>query len=326
MQEEHRLWQQSKPPSHFISVTDLSADGARAVLRLAQKMKAMTQRGEELCHFPHPAAVAMIFEKPSLRTRVTFEVGLFQLGAHAVYLTQQDIQMGKREAVMDVARNLGRWVQAIVARVYHHQVLYELADYAGVPVINALSDLEHPCQSLADHMTIRERKGEGRLQLAWVGDGNNVCHSYLLLGVMLGHQMRVATPEEYEPEPEILTQAKRIGAETGGTLLLTHDPVEAVAGVDAVYTDIWVSMGYETEREIRMRTFSEFQLNSKLLAHAKPDAIVLHCLPARRGEEITDEVLDGSQSAAWDEAENRLHTQKALLAFMLGQGSVGGNS
>jgi len=280
-------------------------------------MKSATQQGEELYRFARPAAVAMIFEKPSLRTRVTFEVGLFQLGAHAVYLTQQDIQMGKREAVMDVARNLGRWVQAVVARVFHHQVLYELADYAGVPVINALSDLEHPCQSLADHMTIQERKGEGCLQLSWVGDGNNVCHSYLLLGVLLGHQMRIATPEGFGPEPEIIGKAKAIGAATGGSVLVTHDPVEAVQGADAVYTDVWVSMGYETEREIRMRTFHEFQLNSALLARAKPDAIVLHCLPARRGEEITDEVLDGAQSAAWDEAENRLHTQKALLTLML---------
>lgn len=317
MQEEYQHWKQSGPPGSFISVTDLSAGGARAVLRLARKMKEATRRGEELYRFSHPAAVAMIFEKPSLRTRVTFEVGLFQLGAHAVYLTQQDIQMGKREAVMDVARNLGRWVQAVVARVYHHQVLYELADYADVPVINALIDLEHPCQALADHMTIQENKGDGPLQLAWVGDGNNVCHSYLLLGVMLGHQMRVATPEGFEPEPEILDKAKAIGAETGGSVLLTHDPIEAVLGADAVYTDVWVSMGYETEREIRLRTFHKFQLNSKLLTHAKPDAVVLHCLPARRGEEITDEVLDGAQSAAWDEAENRLHTQKALLALLL---------
>ncbi|GBC92981.1 Ornithine carbamoyltransferase [bacterium HR15] len=313
---KHR-WIQAGAPHHLLSITDLNSEAARVVLQLAHAMKRATREGRELFRFERPTVVAMIFEKPSLRTRVTFEVGLHQMGAHGTYLTQADIQMGKREAVMDIARNLGRWVQGIVARVYYHSVLGELAQFAGVPVINALSDHEHPCQALADLMTIQERKGEDAQTLAWVGDGNNVCHSFILLGTLLGHTVRVATPEGYEPDEAVVAQAQRNAAQSGGQLFLTHSPQEAVSNADVVYTDVWVSMGFETEREIRMRHFQPFQVNRALLALAKPDAIVLHCLPARRGEEITNEVLDGEQSAVWDQAENRLHTQKALLALML---------
>lgn len=306
-----QVWQTNQPPQHFLSITDLNPKTARAVLDLAHAMKRATQQGSELFRFERPAAFALIFEKPSLRTRVTLEVGLYQMGAHGVYLTQNDIQMGKREAVMDIARNLGRWVQGIIARVFYHSILHELAQFAGVPVINALSDHEHPCQALADWMTIEEYKGNRPLTAAWVGDGNNVCHSFILLSALLGHSVRVATPEGYEPEPEVLQQARAWSA-----VYLTHDPVEAVAGADVVYTDVWVSMGFETEREIRMRQFAPFQVNEALMRHALSDAIVLHCLPARRGEEITDAVLDGPQSAVWDQAENRLHTQKALIALL----------
>jgi len=310
-------WQQAGAASQFLSIVDLNREAAEVVLELARAMKRASQAGSELFRFEKPTAVALIFEKPSLRTRVTLEVGLYQMGAHAVYLTQADIQMGKREAVMDIARNLGRWVQGIIARVYYHSVLSELARFTDVPVINALSDREHPCQALADLMTIQERKGEQPLTLAWVGDGNNVCHSFMLLATLLGHRVRVATPEGYEPLEEIIAQAQRNAAQSSGQLLLTHNPQEAVADADVVYTDVWVSMGFETEREIRLRHFRPFQVNRELLRYAKPDAIVLHCLPARRGEEITDEVLDGEQSAVWDQAENRLHTQKALIALML---------
>ncbi len=314
-QAVHR-WQASPPPRHYLSVSDLNPESAQVVLELAHAMKRATQQGSELFRFDRPTAFALIFEKPSLRTRVTLEVGLYQMGAHGVYLTQSDIQMGKREAVMDIARNLGRWVQGVIARVFYHSVLHELAQFTSVPVINALSDHEHPCQALADLMTIQEWKGTQPLTLAWVGDGNNVCHSFILLSALLGHTVRIATPEGYAPNPTVLELASRFASHTGAQIRLTHDPHEAVANADVVYTDVWISMGYETEREIRMRKFLPYQVNSALLRHAKPDAIVLHCLPARRGEEITDEVLDGPQSAVWDQAENRLHTQKALIALL----------
>ncbi len=317
-EQAQSVWRASNPPQHYLSITDLNPQTAQAVLSLAQAMKRATHSGEELFRLPRPTAVALIFEKPSLRTRVTLEAGLYQMGAHGVYLTQSDIQMGKREAVMDIARNLSRWVRCVIARVFLHSTLEELTRFSEVPVINALSDREHPCQALADLMTIQERKGNAPLRLAWVGDGNNVCHSFTLLAALLGHTLTIATPEGYEPYTAIIQQARTLAIQSGGQVQLTHDPHEAVSDADVVYTDVWVSMGYETEREARMRQFQNFQVNEQLLSLAKPDAIVLHCLPARRGEEITDAVLDGSQSAVWDQAENRLHTQKALLALMLG--------
>ncbi len=311
-------WQAFNPPKHYLSVADLNPHTAQIVLELAHAMKRATHSGQELFRFARPVALALIFEKPSLRTRVTLEVGLYQMGAYGVYLTQSDIQMGKREAVMDIARNLGRWVQGVIARVFLHTALEELARFSDVPVINALSDREHPCQALADLMTIQERKGTQPLTLAWVGDGNNVCHSFTLLAALLGHCIRIATPEGYAPHEAILKQAQAFAAQSGGSVELLHDPRAAVADADVVYTDVWVSMGFETEREARLRKFLPYQVNEELLRLAKPDAIVLHCLPARRGEEITDAVLDGAQSAVWDQAENRLHTQKALIALMLG--------
>lgn len=312
-------WQASHPPQHYLSITDLNPRTAQIVLQLAHAMKRATHEGQELFRFTRPTALALIFEKPSLRTRVTLEVGLYQMGAHGVYLTQSDIQMGKREAVMDIARNLGRWVQGVIARVFLHTALEELARFSEVPVINALSDREHPCQALADLMTIQERKGTEPLTLAWIGDGNNVCHSFTLLSALLGHRVRIATPAGYAPLEPIVQQAQAFAAQSGGAVELLHDPHAAVADADVVYTDVWVSMGFETEREARMRKFMPYQVNEELLSLAKRDAIVLHCLPARRGEEITDAVLDGAQSAVWDQAENRLHTQKALIALMLGE-------
>lgn len=299
-------WRDAGPPLNLISITELNRNSAEVLLELASEMKRGTKQGREFYRFDRPIAAAMIFEKPSLRTRVTFEIGLYQMGGHAVYLTQNDIQMGRREAVMDVARNLGRWAEFVIARVYLHSILEELAIHTGAPIINALSDVEHPCQALADLLTIRERKGAGALKLAWVGDGNNVCHSFALLGAMLGHQVVVATPKGFAPDAKIV----------GHQIALTNDPAEAARDADVVYTDVWVSMGFETEREIRMRAFKDFQVNSRLLSLAKPDAIVLHCLPAHRDEEITSEAMDGPQSAIWDQAENRLHAQKALMALI----------
>jgi ornithine carbamoyltransferase len=260
----------------------------------------------------------MVFEKPSLRTRVTFEVGMWQLGGHAVYLGPQDIQMGTRESVGDVAANLDRWVSGIMARTFAHRTQEELAEGAAIPVINGLSDLEHPCQVLADLLTMLERYGHlAGLHVAWVGDGNNVCHSLLLGCAKMGAHLIVATPPAYAPGEAVVARAQTIGRGTGARITVVTDPAAAVRGADVVSTDVWTSMGQEAEREARRRIFAPYQLNAALLAQAGPAAIVMHCLPAHRGEEITDEVLDGPQSIVLDQAENRLHAQKALLALLL---------
>jgi ornithine carbamoyltransferase len=258
--------------------------------------------------------LAMLFEKPSLRTRVTFEVGMTQLGGHALYLSAQEVGLGKREAIKDVARNLTRWVDGVMARVFSHESLVELATHASIPVINGLSNTEHPCQALGDFMTLHEHKQilEG-LALAWVGDGNNVAHSLIHGAARLGIRLRVATPPGYEPDPAVVAAARR----EGGTISLTHDPEEAVAGVDAVYTDVWASMGQEAEAETRQRVFRPYQVNSRLMRRAGPKALFMHCLPAHRGQEVTDEVLDGPKSIVYDQAENRLHIQKAILLALL---------
>lgn len=301
----------------FLSLADLSADELQALLDFAADLKARQKRGE-----PHRllegCTLAMIFEKPSLRTRATFETGMTQLGGHAIDLAREHLQMGVRESVPDVARNLERWVDAIMARVFAHSTLEELARYARIPVINGLSDYSHPCQILSDLLTIREHKGglAGRT-LAYVGDGNNVCHSLLLGGALTGMHVRVGCPEGYEPLPGVVEQARRLAERNGACIELTRDPREAVAGADVVYTDSWVSMGQEAERELRIRVFPPYQVNARLLQYAKPDAVVMHCLPAHRGEEITDDVMDGPQSIIFDQAENRLHAQKALLVALI---------
>jgi ornithine carbamoyltransferase len=260
--------------------------------------------------------LAMIFEKPSLRTRVTFEVGMTQLGGAAVYLAAQDIGLGTRESVADVARNLGRWVNGIAARTFEQATVERLARHAGIPVINALTDHEHPCQALADFFTLWERGLDlSRLRMAWVGDGNNVCHSLVLLAARLGTEVSVACPPGYEPAPRVVETARALG----GRVAVTADPHEAAAGADVLYTDVWVSMGQEAERERRLEAFSRYQLSEPLLAAARPSAVVMHCLPAHRGEEISEAVLDGPQSVVLDQAENRLHVQKAVLLTLLGQ-------
>ncbi len=263
--------------------------------------------------------IALIMEKASLRTRVTFEVGVGSLGGSAVFLDHTASPLGKRESIPDVARNLSRWVQGIVARVYEQRKLELLAQYANIPVINALSDRYHPCQALADFFTLEERFGDLRgLKLAYVGDGNNVCHSLLIAGSRLGAQIHVATPPGYEPKPDVVSDARRSARENGGKIEICHRPEEAVAGAKAVYTDVWASMGQEHQAAERKAAFASFQVNDRLMLKAARDALFMHCLPAHRGLEVTDAVMDSARSAVFDQAENRLHVQKAILLTLLG--------
>lgn len=256
----------------------------------------------------------MLFEKSSTRTRISFEVAMTELGGHAIFLNYKDIQLGRGESIADTAKVLSRYVNAIMARVYKHETLIELSNNAAVPVINGLSDLEHPCQLLADLLTIREYKGKFKgLNFSWIGDGNNVCNSALLACVLTGMKITVACPPGYEPDGEIVAKAK----ELGGAVHITHDPLKAAKKADVLYTDVWVSMGDEEEYDQRLRDFKPYQINSKLLEEARHDVMVLHCLPAHRGEEITADVLEGPNSAVFDQAENRLHVQKALLLKLL---------
>jgi ornithine carbamoyltransferase len=259
----------------------------------------------------------MLFEKPSLRTRVTFDVGIAQLGGRAVYLSPDEVGIGRRETATDVGRNLSRWVDAIVFRTFGHDTLVELATASSVPVVNALSDHEHPCQTLADLLTLQQHLGSlaGR-RLTFVGDGNNVCHSLLLAGALAGLHVRVATPPGYEPDPAVVREATRSARRHGGTIELGTDPRAAVRGADAVYTDTWTSMGAETEADLRRLRFAGFRVDASLLAES-PDALVMHCLPAHRGEEISAEALDGPRSVVLDQAENRLYVQQAILAELL---------
>ncbi|HET9614143.1 MAG TPA: ornithine carbamoyltransferase [Candidatus Limnocylindrales bacterium] len=307
----------------LLSVADLSRDEVDRLFDRAAQLKAEDQARRE-----HDGAVArplvgrtiaMLFQKPSLRTRVTFEAGMNQLGGHAIYLTE-DVVMGARESVRDVARNLERFVDAIVARTGPHEVVVELAAQASVPVINALTLREHPCQALADLFTLHERFGSlrGRV-LAFVGDGNNVYHSLALLGAMLGMEVRLAHPADYGPNPRIVARAEELGRAGGGSLAFGRDPAAVVVGADVVYTDAWTSMGQEAEAEARRDAFAGYTVDDALLDAAGPDAVAMHCLPAHRGEEITSAVMDGPRSIIWDQSENRLHVQKALLVEVLGR-------
>jgi len=301
----------------YLSVDDLAPDELWGVLEFARHLKARAAAGDR----PPLLAgktLAMVFEKPSLRTRVSFEVGMFQLGGLAVYLGPQDIQLGVRESVADVARNLERMADGIMARTFAHATVVGLAESAGCPVVNGLSDLEHPCQALGDLLTILERFPRlSDVRIAWIGDGNNVCHSLVLGAAKLGLALTVATPPGYAPSETIVARAQAVASTTGASLAFTTDPGAAVADADVVYTDVWASMGQESEREERARIFRPYQVNAALLARARPTTVVMHCLPAHRGEEITDDVLDGPRSIVYDQAENRLHAQKALLAMIL---------
>jgi ornithine carbamoyltransferase len=258
--------------------------------------------------------IALIFEKPSLRTRVTFEVGIQSMGGFVVFLDHTQARLGERESIPDVARNLERWVQGIVARVYEQRVLDEMAGNISIPVINALSDKFHPCQALADFFTLEEKFGSLKgLKLAYVGDGNNVCHSLVFLAARLGVHLRIATPASYAPAEDVLADAKRVAKETKAKIELFTNSVEAVSGVQAVYTDSWTSMGFEAEEKLRRQVFKSYQVNRKLMGQAGPDAVFMHCLPAHRGQEVTDEVLDGPNSVVLQQSENRMYVQKAIL-------------
>lgn len=300
-------------PSHLLSLADLSYEELIDILDIASDLKEKRARGKTSTGLKNKS-LAMIFEKSSTRTRVSFEVAMTELGGHSIYLNYRDIQLGRGESVADTARVMGRYVHAIMARVYKHETLTGLSKYATVPVINGLSDIEHPCQILADLLTIREYKGKFKgLNFSWIGDGNNVCNSAILACALTGMKITVACPEGYEPNSEILNKARDIG----GTVNVIRDPLKAAKNADILYTDVWVSMGDEEEYEQRLRDFKPYQINSKLLEQAKHDVMVLHCLPAHRGKEITAEVVDGPNSAVFDQAENRLHAQKALLLKLL---------
>jgi ornithine carbamoyltransferase len=297
-----------------LSVLDLSPEAIVSVLELAFELKRDPQRGANKLT---GRTAALVFQKPSLRTRVSFEVAMLELGGHAVYLSPAEIQLGQREGVVDAARVLSRYVDVIVARVFLHSDVVDLAASASVPVINALSDREHPCQVLADLLTLYERRGTLQgVRLAYVGDGNNVAHSLALAAPALGIDLRFACPDGYEPDAEIMEQAQ--AGMTRGSLELFRDPREAVRDADAVYTDAWYSMGQESEADARAPAFRSYQLNAELLAHAGPNVVAMHCLPAHRNHEITDDVMDGPASVVYDQAENRLHAQKALLLRLLG--------
>ena len=299
----------------LLTGAEWSAAQAQDFLRLAADVKAHPGRYRGTLG---GKSFVLLFEKPSLRTRVTFEVAIAQLGGYSTFLDHTASRLGEREPVRDIARNLERWVQGIIARVFAQKTLDDLAKNATIPVINALSDKYHPCQALADFFTLEERFGGLRgLKFAYVGDGNNMCHSLLMAAAQTGAHMRAATPEGYEPDPSIVSHAKRIAQITGGSVEVLISPQEAVSGAQAVYTDVWASMGQEGEAATREADFAAYQVNEALFALAAPDAVFLHCLPAHRGLEVTDAVMDSPRSVVYDQAENRLHVQKAILHSLL---------
>ncbi len=305
------------PPSDLLSIADVARE-LPDLLAHAARLKAARRRGRTVPSL-RGKNLALIFEKPSTRTRTSFEVAMNDLGGHALYLSSKELQLGRGETIADTARVLSRYVDGIAYRAYRHTDVVELARGASVPVINALDDLEHPCQIVADLLTMHERwrgRFRGR-RLAWVGDGNNVLHSLLLGAAAVGLSLTAAVPPGYEPRPDVVEAARRLAEGTGAALAFTHEPREAVRDADALYTDVWVSMGDEAERAAREAAFHGFQINDELLSRAGADAFVLHDLPAHRGEEITDSVMDGSRAAVWDQAENRLHAQKAILERLL---------
>ncbi|MDP3939023.1 MAG: ornithine carbamoyltransferase [Deltaproteobacteria bacterium] len=300
----------------LISIADLNEQEVQRILGRAAELKAMHVRGE--VHRPlEGKTLGMFFEKPSLRTRVTFEVGMAHLGGHAILLTPEHIAIGVRETVTDVGKNLERWVDLIVARTYSHQLVKDLAAAASIPVINGLTDLLHPCQILADLFTLVEHFTDiSGVKVAYLGDGNNVANSWINGAVKTGIDLTIAAPEGYDPDPNVLREARAYGEPKGRRVRVLRDPYEAVEGADVIYTDVWASMGQESEREARIKIFRPYQVNRDLLAKARPGALVMHCLPAHRGEEITDDVLDGPNSVVFQEAENRLHVQKAVMEIL----------
>lgn len=307
----------------FLSIADWSRNELLQILDLSKKMKVNPKK---YARSLEGKSVALIFEKQSLRTHVTFEIGVKQLGANTVYLTQADISLGKRESTYDVAKNLERWVDTIVIRTFSQKDVADLAKFAKASIINALTDFEHPCQAVGDFLTIQEHLGSFKgKKLAWVGDGNNVCHSLMLMASKVGMNFVASTPREFCPNTQVITVAQEVAASSGAKIELSTNPAESVSGADVIYTDVWVSMGQEAERDAKMKAFVGFQVNTDLMQIAKPHAIFMHCLPAHRGEEVTNEVMDSPQSVVFDQAENRLHTQKAILYTLLkdkGRGKV----
>lgn len=300
-------------PRHFLKITDLTRNELEQVFNIAEHVKEQPRARRVL----EEMSVTMLFEKPSTRTRVSFEVGISELGGQPVVLNASEIQLSRGEPVRDTARVLSRYGDGMVARVYEHRALEECVEFGTVPVVNALSDLTHPCQTVADLFTVRERRPDlSGLTFVYVGDGNNVCHSLLLAVSLVGGRIRVACPAGYEPAPTILGEAEDLAEETGGEVEVLQDPREAASRADVLYTDVWASMGQEEEAEKRRRDFDGFTLNRDLVNRAADDVLVMHCLPAHRGEEITDPVLEGKHSIVWDQAENRLHAQKGLLSFL----------
>ncbi|MGD9163909.1 MAG: ornithine carbamoyltransferase [Chromatiales bacterium] len=297
-------------PRHFLSLLDLTSEELHNIVRRASELKRMQHRGD--IHTPLKGKnLGMVFEKSSTRTRVSFEVGMSQLGGHALFLSPRDTQLGRGEPIEDSARVLSRMLDIIMIRTYEHEKLELFAAHSQAPVINALTDLLHPCQLLADMQTYFEHRGEiqGKT-VAWIGDGNNMCHSYINAARRFGFHLNIACPEGYEPNPEILQAA-------GDSAAIVRDPFNASAGADLVVTDVWASMGQEHEQSTRSQAFSTYQVNRELMSKAAPDALFFHCLPAHRGEEVSAEIMDDPHSAVWDEAENRLHSQKALIEFLL---------
>ncbi|NQV29307.1 MAG: ornithine carbamoyltransferase [Candidatus Marinimicrobia bacterium] len=303
----------------FIAVTDFSKDEIYETFRIAKQLKADVKMGKEHHYFANQT-MAMVFAKPSLRTRVSFETGMAQFGGHAIYLGPNDISIGSRESVKDIARVISRYNNWIMARLFMHEHMLEMAKYASSPVINGLTDYNHPCQIMADMLTIHEHRGtvEGQ-KVVFIGDGNNVCNSFLNFASVVPYHFVLAAPEGYDPDPTTLERARAAGL---SKIEVIHDPLEAAKDADVLYTDVWTSMGQEAEKLKRLNDFQGFQINDQLLTHAKSDALVMHCLPAHYGEEITEEVIDGPQSVVFDEAENRMHAQKAIMVMLANAGGA----
>jgi ornithine carbamoyltransferase len=299
----------------LISIEFLGKEEIEEIFSLAESIKSNKQSYSRSLE---GKVLAMIFEKPSLRTRFTFETGIYQLGGHGIYLGPGDIQLGKRESVFDVAKNIERWAQGTVIRTFSHRMVRHFAEAANIPVINGLDDLLHPCQAITDLFTLRENKGTlNGLTIAWVGDGNNVAHSLMWICAKTGVNMNLGVPEGYEPDREITSKVMEEASRNRARIRITHNPVDAARGADAVYTDVWASMGRESEAEERKRIFRPFQVNSQLMKEANPSAIFMHCLPAHRGEEVTDDVIDSTRSVVFEQAENRLHIAKAIMYLLM---------
>jgi ornithine carbamoyltransferase len=304
---------------HFISIADLTQDEFNKILPLAEKLKKMQKSGQEH-HYLKGKTLGMIFAKSSTRTRVSFEVGMQQLGGYPLFLSSNDIQLGRGETIYDTANVMSRYVDGIMIRTFSQDDVYDLAKYGSIPVINALTDLEHPCQAMADLQTIYEEFGKlAGLKLSYIGDGNNVAHSLAHACAYAGIDFCIATPKGYECNPSQIEKVKNIAMKNGSKIVETTDPIEAIVNSDAVYTDTWVSMGQEAQKEEKIKIFKDYQINKELFSKAKENAIFLHCLPAYRGYEVTDEVIDGKHSRIFDEAENRLHAQKAIMQILMGK-------